>query len=164
MYFMLSPRAHFILYTLQGTGGLGPGPGDGIPGKIGEGNRLQAAADGFFLQYSLTDTPLLHARHCAVIAWQQMRGTIGTHFPQQFPLLGSAFNNLSPRLHIGFMHITVAQIFGFGGRTGTHTNTGGQRAGDRSFSDNKALRAFALTLPPFAALALAKPSLLLFLR
>ena len=44
-----------------------------------------------------------------------------------FPLLGSAFNNLSPRLHIGFMHITVAQIFGFGGRTGTHTNTGGQR-------------------------------------
>ena len=80
-----------------------------------------------------------------------MRGTIGMHFPQQFPLLGSAFNNLSPRLHIGFMHITVAQIFGFGGRTGTHTNTGGQRAGDRSFSDNKALRAFALTLPPFTA-------------
>ena len=105
----------------------------------------------FFLQYSLTDTPLLHARHRAVIAWQQMRGTIGTHFPQQFPLLGSAFNNLSPRLHIGFMHITVAQIFGFGGRTGTHTNTGGQRAGDRSFPDNKALRAFALTLPPFTA-------------
>ena len=151
MYFMLLPGAHFILYTLQGTGGLGPGPGDGIPGKIGEGNRLQPAADGFFLQYSLTDTPLLHARHRAVIAWQQMRGTIGTHFPQQFPLLGSAFNNLSPRLHIGFMHITVAQIFGFGGRTGTHTNTGGQRAGDRSFSDNKALRAFALTLPPFTA-------------
>ena len=136
---MLLPRAHFILYTLQGTGGLG------------EGNRLQPAADGFFLQYSLTDTPLLHAKHCAVIARQQMRGTIGTHFPQQFPLLGSAFNNLSPRLHIGFMHITVAQIFGFGGRTGTHTNTGGQRAGDRSFSDNKALRAFALTLPPFTA-------------
>ena len=51
----------------------------------------------------------LHAKHCAVIAWQQMRGTIGTHFPQQFPLLGSAFNNLSLRLHIGFMHITVAQ-------------------------------------------------------
>ena len=81
MYFMLLPRAHFILYTLQGTEGLGPGPGDGIPGKIGEGNRLQPAADGFFLQYSLTDTPLLHAKHCAVIAWQQMRGTISTHFP-----------------------------------------------------------------------------------
>ena len=81
---MLLPRAHFILYTLQGTGGLGPGPGDGIP---------------------------------------------GTHFPQQFPLLGSAFNNLSPRLHIGFMHITLAQTFGFGGRTGTHTYTGGHRRG-----------------------------------
>ena len=38
---------HTLSCILCKAGGL-VGPGDGITGKIGEGNRLQAAADGFF--------------------------------------------------------------------------------------------------------------------
>ena len=68
--------------------------------------------------------------------------------------------NVSLRLHIGFLHFTMAQIFGFG-PSGTHTYTGGHRAGDtlRILSDNNFLRAFALILPDFAALAKPKPPL-----
>ena len=78
------------------------------------------------------------------------------------------FTGLMIGLHIGFLQPFFSFIhertepplqglrryFGhIGFLIGTHTYTGGQRGwgGKSPFSDNKALRAFALTLPPFTA-------------
>ena len=119
MYFMLLPRAHFILYTLQGTGGLGPGPGDGIPENRRRQSFTACSRWIFSCNTHLRILRFLHARHCAVIAWQQMRGTIGTHFPQQFPLLGSAFNNLSTLAYWFHAHYCGANIWFWW----THRNT-----------------------------------------
>ena len=128
IYFMLLPRAHFILYTLQGTGGL-------VLGLVMEYLVKSEKAIVYRLQQMdfSCNTHLRIPRFCMLGIVQSSPGSrcvvplVRMLFPQQFPLLGSAFNNLSPRLHFGLAHFTVAQIFGFGGRTGTHTNTGGQR-------------------------------------
>ena len=136
----LSPRLHFGLMHLTVAQMFG---------------RLQPAVNGFFLQYFRTDMPALHARHDAIFALQQERGL---HIGFLHPFFIFIHERTEPPLQRYFGHI--------GFLIGTHTYTGGQRGsgGKSPFSDNKALRAFALTLPPFAALALAKPSLLLFLR
>ena len=91
----LSPRLHFGIVHFTVAQIFGP---------------LQPIVNGYF-QYSSTDVPALHAAHFAIFALQHTGG-VSAHFPQQVPVLGFGLMYLSPRLHFGLAHFTVAQIFG----------------------------------------------------